>query len=382
MLIFLFKNMLSISEQNKTSTNTSRAYLSVSKFKACQEFVTKVQGKKPLFILVIGGTETALIPGLSAAGQNMEQLKLTPALDSDFLTSKTFDRNKKIPLSPNNIPSPVILSKAVIDMLELEVCIIDVGTFVKPKVVHIDLNMGPAKSIKTGSALDPVKTSFLFQKGEKLASSLTNYPYLVIGECIPGGTTTALSVLCALGVNAFDLVNSSFPEGNHFWKNETVKESLLTHSNLFPQIKKNPMKAVEFFGDPVQAFICGLLKGIQKFNIPTMLAGGSQMLAIYHLIKLITESELYGTVVATTSWIANDKNAKTKYLAELVKAPLMCSTVHFKESKLQGLYAYEEGHIKEGVGAGGLMVAANLYKNISQEEIIKEIEKIYSQIIL
>ena len=36
------------------------------------------------------------------------------------------------------------------------------------------------------------------------------------------------------------------------------------------------------------------------------------------------------------------------------------------------------GHIKEGVGAGGLMVTADLYKDIPQEEIINEIEKVYT----
>ncbi|MBI3591509.1 MAG: TIGR00303 family protein [Candidatus Melainabacteria bacterium] len=350
----------------------------ITKGRECQNFANKVKGTKPLFILVIGSTETALIPGISAAGQNTEQLKLTPALDADFLLFKKEEFKKKIPVSPNGIPSPAILSKAIIELLELDISVIDVGAFVKPQGKHISLNMGPAKCLTTGNALGPIKTSFLFQKGEKLGNSLTEHPYIVIGECVPGGTTTALSVLCSLGINAFDLVSSSFPEGNNFWKNQTVKDALLANGDLFSTINKNPLKAAEYFGDPMQVFVSGLIKGAMKIHLPIMLAGGSQMLAVYYLAKKILEHDPHDTVVATTSWITNDKNAKTKRLAEMVGAPLISSNVHFKDSKIEGLYAYEQGHIKEGIGAGGLMVISDLYKDISIENIVSQIEKVYT----
>lgn len=363
-------------QTEQISHKKNKSYSFVSKSKECQNFINKIKGKKPLFILVIGSTETALIPGISAAGQNIEQLKHTPALDADFL----IDSQIPLPVSPAGIPSPAILSKAMIELLDLDINIIDVGAFIKPKKLHIDLNMGPAKCLTTGLALGPVKTSFLFQKGEKLGLNLSNYPYVVIGECVPGGTATALSVLCSLEINAFDLVSSSFPEGNHLWKNQTIRDALLNNADKFSSIKKNPLKAIEHFGDPMQVFLCGFIKGAQKANLPLMLAGGSQMLAVYYVSKLLTGFNPYDTVVATTSWITNDKNAKTKRLAELVSAPLISSDVNFKESKYKKLYAYEEGHIKEGVGAGGLMVAADLYKDISQEEIILGIEKLYAQV--
>ena len=360
---------------------TIKTYSFVNRAKECQDFINKVKDKKPVFILIVGSTETALIPGISAAGQSIEQLKLTPSLDADFLKTPILEFKKKLPISPNKVPSPAILSKAILDLLQIETIVIDVGTFIKPEKTDIDLNMGPSQCIKTGAALGPIKTNFLLQKGEKCAQNFSNHPYVVIGECIPGGTTTALSLLCSLGLNAFDLVSSSFPEGNHFWKNETVKDALLKNAHLFPQIKKNPLKAIEFFGDPMQAFVTGFIKGAQKRNIPVLLAGGSQMLAAYHISKIVTGYSPYDTVVGTTSWITNDKNAKTKKLAELIGAPLISSNINFKESKHAGLYAYEEGHIKEGVGAGALMIAADLYKNISQEEIVREIERVYSQII-
>lgn len=373
----MFKTFI---EQPKdpTALNHSKAksYTFVSKWKDCQSFTNNVKGKKPLFLLVIGSTETALIPGISAAGQNIEQLKLTPALDADYLTLEEF--KNKLPISPNGIPSPAIISKAMINLMELEINVIDVGAFKKPEGKHIDLNMGPAKCLTTGKALSPIQTSFLFQKGEKLGANLSNYPYIVIGECVPGGTTTALSVLCSLGINAFDLVSSSFPEGNNFWKNQTVKEALLSYPDLFSSINKNPLKAAEYFGDPMQIFVCGLLKGAMKSHLPVMLAGGSQMLAVYYLAKQVLGHNPYDTVVATTSWISNDTNASTKKLAELCDAPLISSNITFKNSKHNGLRAYEEGHIKEGVGAGGLMVVADLFNETSEEKITTEIEKVYS----
>lgn len=360
-------------------TQKQKSFSFLSNWKDCQSFVDKIQSQKPLFILVIGSTKTALIPGISAAGRNVNDLKYTPALDAEFLVSKEEEFKKKLPISPHGIPSPIIISKAMTNLLNLEICVVDTGAFVKPAIEHINLNMGPAECLTTGGALGKVKTDFLFKKGEKLAVKLKNHPYYVIGECVPGGTTTALSVLCALGINAFSNVSSSFPEGNNFLKNQTVKDALLENAHLFSEIKKNALKAVDFFGDPMQAFVAGFIKGAQQVKKPIMLAGGSQMVAVYFLAKSILDYHPHDTVVATTSWIANDKNASIKKLAQETGTPLIASRVNFEKSSYQGLQAYEKGHIKEGAGAGGLLVLASLYLGFSQQQIVSEIEKLYKK---
>lgn len=375
--IYMFKMLNTIKEQDIIKLKT---YSFISKWKECQSFIEKISGKKPLFILVIGSTETALIPGISAAGKNINDLKHTPALDAEFLVLKKEKFKKQIPVSPSGIASPVIISKAITDLLDLDICVVDVGAFIMPECNHISLNMGPAKCLTKGKALSPVQVDFLFQKAEKLATKLVDFPYFVIGECVPGGTTTALSVLCALGIDAFGLINSSFPEGNHFFKNQTVKEALLDHASAFTEIKKDPLKAAEFFGDPMQVFISGFIKGIQKIEKPIMLAGGSQMVAVYYLSRMILDYHPHDVAISTTSWIANDKNANIKKLGELTGAPIIYSRVNFADSKHNGLTAYEKGHIKEGVGAGGLMTVADLYKNFSQEEITNRIEDFYLQV--
>ena len=359
----------------------SNTYSILNKWKDCSDFIQTVKNKKPLFVLVIGATATSLIPGISAAGRNTEELKLTPALDAEYLVLIQEKFNKKIPVSPSGIPSPVILTKAVLKLLGIDIVVIDAGAYIKPECEHISLNMGPGECISTGNSLGPIKTKFLLQKGEKFSQNLkSKYDYVIVGECIPGGTTTGLSLLASLGIDAFDLTSSSSPEGNHFIKNFTVKEALMNHVSKFSDIKNNPVKALEYFGDPVQAFITGFLKGTQKENLPVLLAGGSQMIAIYYLTKLMLEHSLYETVIGSTSWVANDKNAKVKRLCELTDAPFMFSNVSFSSSQFDGLKAYEEGHIKEGVGAGGMMIAANLYKNFSLDEIFNAIETEYQSV--
>ncbi|MBI1858237.1 MAG: TIGR00303 family protein [Candidatus Melainabacteria bacterium] len=369
-----------INIQAEKNQSQVKPYNFLSRWKECQDFVNKIKGKKPLFILVIGSTETALIPGLSAAGKNISEIKMTPALDAEFLSAKENEPINKIPVSPSGIPSPIILSKAIVEMLDLDICIVDVGAFTKPKCNHIDLNMGPGEYITKGNALGPIKTNFLFQKGEKLASKISDYPYYVIGECVPGGTTTALSILCALGLNAFGLINSSIPESNTMFKNQIVKDALLDNSHAFPAIKKNPLKAAEHFGDPMQVFVSGLIKGFNNLNAPILLAGGSQMISVYYLASMVLGSSPKDTAIATTSWIGNDKNGNIKQLAEMTEAPLIVSKINFSSSKHEGLIAYENGHIKEGVGAGGLLSVASLYKNYSEQEILDQIEDYYSKV--
>ena len=77
--------------------------------------------------------------------------------------------------------------------------------------------------------------------GEQLAKVSD---YLVIGESIPGGTTTALGVLSALGVNAQGKVSSTLPENPHNLKAEVVAAGLKAAGEKFGSLKNNPIKAV------------------------------------------------------------------------------------------------------------------------------------------
>ena len=50
-----------------------------------KEFIERVIGKTPTYVCVIGNTETAKIPGVSAAGANPDITDTTPAADMELL---------------------------------------------------------------------------------------------------------------------------------------------------------------------------------------------------------------------------------------------------------------------------------------------------------
>ena len=55
---------------------------------------------------------------------------------------------------------------------------------------------------------------------------ISNRNYLILGECVVGGTTTALAILTGLGIEAVGKVNSSHPVCNHEQKWAVVQAGL------------------------------------------------------------------------------------------------------------------------------------------------------------
>jgi NaMN:DMB phosphoribosyltransferase len=54
--------------------------------------------------------------------------------------------------------------------------------------------------------------------------------------------------------------------------------------------------------------------------------------------------------------------------------PLIASQLSFASSRFHQLRAYEQGFVKEGVGAGGCAIAAHLYQHWGQRELLGAIE--------
>jgi NaMN:DMB phosphoribosyltransferase len=86
--------------------------------------------------------------------------------------------------------------------------------------------------------------------------------------------------------------------------------------------------------------------------------------------------------VITTKWVAYDVNAGAAMLAELVGAPFAAACPNFRRSRHPGLRAYEDGHVKEGAGAGGSMAAAHLTAGASELEIVEAVDKTYDELVL
>jgi uncharacterized protein (TIGR00303 family) len=341
--------------------------------KKAKTWLKNYRGKRPVFACVLGFTETGLIPNISAAGATPEDRKYTAIADAEFLAT---GMNTSFPLPPLVAgASPVLISRAVVAAQELPLFIFDAGLAIAPTIQAIPLCGLPAKCLSTGKAL-PIETVLqLFVQGlvwgEKLAQLGA---YVILSECVVGGTTTALAVLTALGIAAKDKVNSSHSTCNHAQKWEIVQAGL-QHLDQ----SATPFEIVAAVGDPMQIAVAGMAIAASR-HAGVLLAGGTQMLAVYALARAIAIHQNLtwnpdAIIAGTTRWVAEDPTGKTVDLALAVQdVPLLATQLSFAKSKFPQLRAYEQGFVKEGVGAGGAAIAAHLYQNWTQEKLLNAIE--------
>jgi len=342
----------------------------------------QLKEKKPLFLCVIGVTETAKIQGISAAGENPEITDYTPPADVELLHLGKCKCIPGVPVTPDGIPTPALITMSALKLADIPTLVVSAGLKVKPYVPFVDLCGSPGRDIRTGRAVDNAEEVLNRAKiaGENLSKIVD---YLVIGESIPGGTTTALSVLLAMGVDAKGKVSSSMPLNPHELKIRTVEEGFKAAGVKFGDYADDPIKAVSTVGDPMQPALAGLVLGAAE-RVPVIIAGGTQMAAVLAVVKALNPDILDNVAVGTTRWIIADKTADMKALvAEIADVPLLAADIDFSNSKFDGLRAYEAGVVKEGVGCGGAAMAAMLKTNgkITKIVLLKEIENNYKQLV-
>ena len=146
--------------------------------------------------------------------------------------------------------------------------------------------------------MDPGRVRALLARGlrwgERLgktagAGGLSPSP-LVVAECVPGGTTTALAVLEGLGVTAQGLVSGSLRHPAHGLKAALVGQGLAAANPMGPQGTNpswDPVAVVAAVGDPMQPLAAGLVIGAAAQGVPVLLAGGSQMAAVLALVSVV-----------------------------------------------------------------------------------------------
>ncbi len=342
-----------------------------------EQWLQRYRGRLPLFACVLGFTQTGLIPGISAAGATPSDRQYTALADAEFLINGV-QAKPRYPLPPLHVgASPVLISRAVVEAQAIPLRLINAGLPQNPAVETIDLKGHPARCLSTGQAMDRAIVQHLFEQGllwgDKLAAQVAN-SYLILGECVVGGTTTALAVLTGLGIEAFGKVNSSHPICNHAQKWDLVQQGLSAlHSS------SDPLAIVAAVGDPMQIVVAGMMIAASR-TCGVLLAGGTQMLAVYALAQAITK--IYGLpwdleqiIVGTTRWVAEDPSGDTIGLAhDLRPVSLIATQLSFATSHHPQLQSYERGYVKEGVGAGGCAIAAHLSQNWGQTEILAAIE--------
>jgi uncharacterized protein (TIGR00303 family) len=345
-----------------------------------QHWLERHRGKLPVFACVLGFTDTCLIPGISTAGKTPEDRQYTAIADAEFLAGGV-RLQPDYPLPPLIAgASPVYISRAIVAALDLPVHIFNAGLPTPPTVPHIDLGGMPAACLTTGAALPLTTVEWLYRQGtlwgEKLAAVAGEDSYMIVGECVVGGTTTALSLLAGLGIDAVGKVNSSHPVCNHQQKAEIVDRGLAVL-----KLPLSPWELVAAIGDPMQVVVAGMAIAASR-SCGVLLAGGTQMLAVAALIQAIgvdrgLEIDMARIVVGTTNWVANDRSGDTVALARLIPhIPLISTKLSFAKSQYPQLQVYEQGFVKEGVGAGGLAIAASLYQDWGQVQLLDSIEQL------
>lgn len=352
-----------------------------------QAWLRRYWGHRPRLACVLGFTETGLIPGISAAGATPRDRQTTAIADAEFLYWGQ-SRPPTYPLPPLQAgASPVIISRAIMAAQHIPLRLVNAGLPMPVPVPHLDLGGQPAQCLHTGQALPIALVRRLFHQGmvwgQRFAQEASP-SYLMVGECVVGGTTTALAAMLGLGFAAEGKVNSSHPACNHAQKNAIVAQGLdAWRSRASAEDLEDPLALIAAVGDPMQAVAAGItLAGSRHSGI--MLAGGTQMLAVYALARAIAARyqllwQPDRVVVSTTRWVAEDPTGDTVGLAEHIgDVPLMASQLSFAASQYPQLRCYEDGFVKEGVAAGGCAIAAHLYLNWHQPQLLHCIERLFA----
>jgi len=332
-----------------------------------EAWLARCWGRGAQFACVLGFTETGLIPGISAAGATPADREFTAIADAEFLLHGV-QPHPRFPLPPLVAgASPVLISRAVTAGLAIPTTLFNAGLRHPPTVPCVDLGGQAAACVSTGRSLPLQTITHLLQQGlhwgEKLALAEPER-LLMLGECVVGGTTTALGILTGLGWAADGKVNSSHPTCNHHQKWELVQRGLAQAGLTNPGLTnlRNPWNVMAALGDPMQPVVAGMAIAASHQG-PVLLAGGTQMLAVYALMQALQAHHPWDSrqvAVGTTRWVAEDVTGDTVGLAQTLGAPLLATQLSFAASTLEPLRAYERGFVKEGVGAGGCAIAAHL----------------------
>ena len=332
-------------------------------------WLAAVQGRSPLLTVLLAFTETALIPGISAAGKTPRDRRFTAHADAEFLYTGPAAQ-PRYPLPPLQAgASPVLITRACLEQLATPLILIDTGLTEPLSVPALRFNSAPARCLSTGQAMSIAVAEQLFEQGYRQGQAIAaEHPdrLLVLGECVVGGTSTALALLLALGIDAAGCVSSSHPTCNHAQKLALVEQGLAAIPNL---AQRSPLERAAAIADPMLIAAAGLTMAASQ-TLPVLLAGGTQMLAAYALMAAIaTEGIAWQPdriAVGTTRWVAADPTAKVPELGPAIAAqfglePLLLSTqLDFSRSRHAQLRVYEQGFVKEGVAAGGMAIAASL----------------------
>ena len=343
----------------------------VGNYDHAQNFLKEINSQRFLYALTLSYTETCEIPGITFAGADKDSIKYTPPADAEYLYYGYCKSIDGIPMTPDGKPTPGLMSRVALESSGIPHVTINAGSKILPQIPFIETGLSFGGNISINDAMTSSQVIHAVDYGKivgKNMASLTDC--LVIGESIPAGTTTAFAVLKALGFDV--MVSSSMPENPIELKTKIVDSALQRIDS------DNPFDIVAKVGDPMIPFVAGMLSSASPLS-KVMLAGGTQMCAVLAFASKIGFVEK-NTILGTTSYIANDKNANFKDLvSEIADISAIYVDPGLENSKHAGLQAFSNGFAKEGVGAGGCMISSMLKTGNSIDKFLELAEKEYER---
>ncbi|BAA81039.2 conserved hypothetical protein [Aeropyrum pernix K1] len=345
------------------------------------EVVLEGVAGKGVMAVVYGSTRTSTIPGISIAGPSPEATLYTPTLDIEYLVAGRPLTLDVVPVSPEGVPTPAVITRAVARAFNIPLLPVDAGSWTEARVPHAKLpSRVTGGRIDVEPGLPSGASERLFREAYMLGSSLARgLDWIAVGESIPGGTTVAAAVMEALGYRAADLVSSSGKDNPRELKKRVVAQAL---SRLRECGARDVLEIVDCVGDPVHVSIAGLAVGAREAGAFVILAGGTQMGAVLAILSRLGMLDPRSTAVATTKWIALDRGSSIRGIVESIAPGLTVAAAGFslEGSRYRGLRMYEEGYAKEGVGAGGSLVIS-LLRGAGVREILEAVESEYGRLL-
>ena len=341
-----------------------------------KDFIENLRGKSATFMLALSNTKTYEIPNITQAGIP-GMLHLTPTLDSEFLCLGEVRSLDNIAETPKGVPTPALITRAV-HLLNpySNIELLNLGLETAPKIEYFkthNFDIKPSKRIDDGANINAIE---VFQKGVQFGTSYeTKDDYIILGESVPSGTTTAQATAIALGYDCENLFSSSFKNVPNDIKSTTIKDAL-------NKIKKGDdvFNILSSISDNMLIFNAGFIMGLNN-KIPLVLAGGTQMACVLLIVNSILKQmdgsiETSNLSLCTTKWVYEDANSDIKKLLEMMDFELHTyySDFDFSNSQHPALKLYDSGEAKEGVGAGGALMYGFL-NGLNKKQITSQVEE-------
>ncbi len=288
------------------------------------------------FVVLLGSSRLSLIPGLSGAGRTPEDTWNTPGRDAAFVAgSDTFP------------PCLTVagVTKAMCALTGITPHFINTGYAGNLSVPAEVLSRNPAGDPREGPSVPDAET--IIRKAAETGAALSkDYHTLLLGECIPGGTTHALCILRALGIQG-RVSSSSMKETNV--AKEAVWEGVRGRCPKICSLRGTDL--IRETGDTIMAAALGLIQGFQGAIV---LCGATQMCAVAALAD-----DTSGRITCVmTDCVWQDAAADVPRITKSVGIPVTVSPVPARFVKEPSPSRACIRLVKEGFGAGGALALA------------------------